>query len=665
MRFTCLLILLFFLPALIQADTVSNKRVALVLSGGSERGFAHIGALKALEKAGIKPSFIAGTSMGAVIGGLYAAGFSADSIQKMAISADWNGLFTDNPRRRDVFYTRKEDDATAIAEFRLDHGKPSIPNALVNGHSIINYLIGLTLPAIGQAKFNFDSLPIPFRASATNLYTGERVVIDRGGLAEAMRASLAVPFLFTPFSHDMGMLVDGGFTNVLPIDVALKSNPDLVVAIHVPSPLYNEEKLKNPLRFIDQVVSFCLLNQSHRTERDSAIIIIPEFDSLITEGNNDLILRIAAGEKAVDNQIGSILTILNQQENHTLHDQIHDEQISINKIVVKGGSVFAQAKIISMAGLMDSMKMKPDSLKNRLKSIRGYYLEKGYSLATVSYSVDTTGILTINIDEGKVFDLLIRGNNRTDESIILREMTTVKKSLFNQTRMERDIRNILATGLFEQAYFSFSLDSAGNFILNVVVKEKLPDIFSLGVRYDNVRLLEGFLGFRNDNLGGRAVTFEGLAQYGLRREKYMLSLKTDRFWISYLAADAKAYFYRDRKYIQDPSDSSRYIYNSLRKLGITASIAHQIFRIGKLSYVILFEQYRSSEDKASALGNIFKYSPLRIASLRAEIDSYDDKYFPVSGAKVYTSADMGLNFLGASSGFFNLTVTASSANSIN
>jgi predicted acylesterase/phospholipase RssA len=700
-------------------------KIALVLSGGSTRGFAHIGALKALEKAGVRPSFIAGTSMGAVIGGLYAAGFSADSLEKLALTTDWEHLYSDDPQRKDLLYTRKEDDATSIFRFRLDHGKPSIPTALVSGHSIINYLVSLTLHATVNAGFNFDSLPIPFRASATNLYTGERVIINSGGLAEGMRASLAVPFLFAPFEHEKGTLVDGGFTNVLPVDVALKSNPDIVIAIHAPSPLYNEEQLKNPLRFIDQVVSFCLLNQQYRQERDSAIIIIPEFVEELSDDPEVIPDRIKAGEIAVHKRIDELLQRINNLsvekvmietlyvENikvegasngsaDTISEIIKEiksstvtsiqlrnacnkvykcglfdtvsfvlskndlmvnvtERKRISSIRLYGNSIFDAAMLLELFGLSENDIANPHAIAQGVDNIREYYNSKKYSLATVRVHEDGKGGLIIRINEGKVARITIIGNERTSGSILLREMSTISNSLFTLDHMERDIKNILATGLFEHVYFSIKKDSTGGIDLTVVVKEKAPDVFSLGIRYDNVRALEGFLGFKNANIAGRAFTLEGLIQYGLSREKYLLGMKTDRFWNTYLAADVKGFFYRDRKYVEDPNDSTRFSYNTLRKLGVTASVAHQILRIGKLSYVILFEQYRSSEDVTSALGNIFKYTPLRIASIRAEADSYDDKYHPREGFKLYGSADMGLSFLAGGSGFFNLTLTSSGA----
>ncbi len=635
-----------------ESSSVAPK-VALVLSGGGVRGFAHIGVLKVLERNGIRPSFIAGTSMGAVVGGLYSAGYSVDSLEKIALSADWEYLFRDNPERRDLFYTSKDDGSNAVLRFRIENGSLSLPTALVSGHYILNYLIELTLPAIVKAEFNFDKLPIPFRASATNLVTGERVVIDRGGLAEAMRASLAVPFVFAPFRHDSLLLVDGGFTNVLPIDVALRSGADIILASYVPSPLYSENTLKNPIRFVDQVVSFCLVNQRSREERDSAIVIIPEFNGEPTNSVEFIPGGIAAGERAMEKGLQLLLSRLDSVSAVRHYERVQEGKIcdgkkSHRRFAFSGNTVYSDSIIRS------DLVLGVDKVRER-------YLSDGYSLVSVNIDTKNDSATLIAIKEGRIANISVKGNARTNRTIIDRELSIRVGRLFNAKEMKADVRNLLATGLFESVYFSISsVDSTGASIV-IIVKEKPPDVFSLGARYDNIRLLEGFVQYDNVNVAGRALTVDALIQYGLRRERYLVGLKTDRFSDSYFTADAKAFFYRDRKFVQDAFDSTKYSFNYLRKLGATASIAHQILRMGKLSYVLMVEQYRSSEDESYRLDNPLKYEALRIASIRAELDYYDRKYFPTKGYKIYSSADMGLGFLGDKSGFFNLTVTGSSA----
>lgn len=218
-----------------------RPRVCLALSGGGARGVAHVGVLKVLEEMRIPVDCIAGTSMGAIVGGLYASGMSPESIERAFLDADWEDLFNDRPPRRNLPFRRKQDDDLPLFQFEMGIKKRGLvlPGGLVAGQKLDFLLKRLTLPV--AAVEHFDELPIPFRAVATDLDSGELVVLDRGNLADAVRASMAVPGAFTPLVLDGRTLVDGGLVRNLPVDIARGLGADRVVAVNVTAPLGGAE----------------------------------------------------------------------------------------------------------------------------------------------------------------------------------------------------------------------------------------------------------------------------------------------------------------------------------------------------------------------------------------------------------------------------------------
>ena len=175
-----------------------RKKIGLALSGGGARGLAQIGILKVLEKENIPIDYMAGTSIGGIVGGLYAAGFKAAELEKIALVNNWTELLKDTPSRLSLLFSQREESQGILFQFRFDGFKPYIPQALTGAQKFTNFLSRLTLEANYRAQLNFDNLKIPFRSVCSDLVTGEKVVLDSGDLAWAMRATMAAPLAFTP-----------------------------------------------------------------------------------------------------------------------------------------------------------------------------------------------------------------------------------------------------------------------------------------------------------------------------------------------------------------------------------------------------------------------------------------------------------------------------------
>jgi NTE family protein len=232
-----------------------EPRVALVLSGGGARGFAHVGVLKALEEARVPVDFIVGTSMGAIIGGLYASGMNADELERELIAVDWGNLFDRREPRQLLSQRRKEEDFefAPMLQIGFRDGEFRLPSGAVSTRSLEMLLRRYTLST--RHLPTFDKLPTPFRAVATDMETGKAVVMDRGDLAAALRASMSVPGVFSPLEVNGQILGDGGLVDNLPVDVARRMGADVIIAVNIGTPLAGRETLGTVLGVTTQMVN--------------------------------------------------------------------------------------------------------------------------------------------------------------------------------------------------------------------------------------------------------------------------------------------------------------------------------------------------------------------------------------------------------------------------
>ncbi len=259
--------------------------VGLVLGGGGARGYAHVGVLKYLEEMRIPVDYIAGTSMGAIIGGFMASGLSAGEIETLIETTDWNAVFAGSPPRQSEPLRRKSDDELGLfgPKFGVGKGSSALPGGVVAGQNILL----LFEDVIGQRVqvSDFDELPIPFRAVATDIVRGQPVIMGDGSLAEAMRASMAVPGVFDPIKRGDHLLVDGGLVRNLPVDVVRAMGADIVIAVDVGTPLMPEERIGNVVSVVEQMTALMVINNTQvqmDSMADQDIMIRPDLGFEIT-----------------------------------------------------------------------------------------------------------------------------------------------------------------------------------------------------------------------------------------------------------------------------------------------------------------------------------------------------------------------------------------------
>src|ERR1700678_3573784 len=283
------------------AATAPRPRICLVLSGGGARGMAHIGVLKVLEELKVPIDCIAGTSMGAVVGGLYASGMTAAQIETPRRSVDWQEAFRDAPPRRDLAFRRKQDDRNFLVKLPLGlkHGKILLPKGFIQGQKLQETLRQLTLPFSNST--DFDLLPTPFRAVATDLETGNAVVMNKGDLSIAMRASMSAPGVFAPVELNGQLLVDGGLAENLPVNVARAMHADILIVSDVSFPLQPRAALDSALSISNQMLAILVRKDSDRQRASLGsrdVLIQPDLGLTRSTPFNAAATVISRGEDA-------------------------------------------------------------------------------------------------------------------------------------------------------------------------------------------------------------------------------------------------------------------------------------------------------------------------------------------------------------------------------
>ncbi|WP_264553119.1 patatin-like phospholipase family protein [Flavobacterium sp. N2038] len=315
----------------IKQDSIKRPKIGLVLSGGGAKGFAHIGVLKVLEEAGIKIDYIGGTSMGSVIGGLYASGYNASQIDSIFKKTNFDELINDYiPRSSKNFYGKRNDELYAIT-LPFSNFKIGIPEALSKGMYNYNLLSSLTRNVRHVRDFN--KLPTPFLCIGTNIETGEEVLLNKGNLVQAMMASAAFPSLFTPVEIDGNLLVDGGVVNNYPIKEVRNLGADIIIGVDVQDDLLKRKNLKNATRILVQITNLQSIEKMKSKVKDTDIYIKPDIRDfgVISFDRGEEIIR--KGEEATFAVYEKIKSLVNEETFYKKPKlKISSDTLEINKI---------------------------------------------------------------------------------------------------------------------------------------------------------------------------------------------------------------------------------------------------------------------------------------------------------------------------------------------
>ena len=315
-RCTRFLLFLLLLPQaagmtkLLHAEGWPNSpKIGLVLSGGGARAASHIGVLKVLEREQIPIDCIVGTSFGAVVGGLYSIGYSASEIERILSNQDWDSIFSDAPQRRFTpLIGRRNSRYQGQISFR--GWRPELPTGLWGGQRLTEALDLLTSSRMLRVEYDFDKLPIQFRAVSTDLISGKAYIFEQGSMTEALRASMAIPLLFTPLEKDGMLLVDGGLVDNLPTDIARGMGADIIIAVDATSPLLEKDEIRTFLEVVDQSISLQMVRNVQESLKLATIVLKPGLDKFTYNSYDKIPEIVERGEKEADKRLEQVKALV-------------------------------------------------------------------------------------------------------------------------------------------------------------------------------------------------------------------------------------------------------------------------------------------------------------------------------------------------------------------
>ncbi len=658
-----------------------RPRVALVLSGGGARGISQVGVLEALREAKIPVDLVVGTSMGSIIGGLYSSGYSPSDLDSIALTQDWSKLLalSDAVNRNELFLQQKQNEEQSFLVLRLNGLTPVLPSAIANGQRLTTLLTELVLNAPYRVVRSFDDLKIPFRAVATDLVSGKRVVISNGDLAQAMRASSTVPVMFTPIRADSLRLVDGGLVSNIPVDVAKSLGSDVVIAVNTTSPLRPERYIENPWDALDQATSI-MMQLSDKLELERAnVVITPDLHGHLASNFHHLDSLIYWGKIATEKAIPMIDSVYRVAEEHLkgkhsyrklsdISDPVvptqTDEAIDSTDLYFANSGIYVSNVVfVGTKALPDSVLQIPfRSICRRLSTPKDInkacedlvweYRDADYGLARIdSVTYDSRdSVLTLRISEGKISDISLNGNRDVRPFIIRREFPLGVNQIFTTKKAIEGIDNIYSTNLFSQVLLWTHFQPTPS--LTIDVAEKSSRLMRFGFRADNERNGQIYASLSDDDILGTGTRGGFAFAGGLRNRLGEVFLGTTRVFNTELTYNLDAFTgFRDVRYyvgeltqgntrLWTLSDSGEY---RIIRSGYDFSIGTQLKRFGMVSATLSY-----GWDRIRELRNFGENFSGRIVSLKigSYVDTRDKSAFSKSGilSDVYfETALKGLN----------------------
>ncbi|QED38565.1 patatin [Antarcticibacterium arcticum] len=343
-KLLCCLFLL--VPVLLFSQQSREPKVGVVLSGGGAKGLAHIGALKVLEEAGVKIDYIAGTSMGAIVGALYSSGYNAAQLDSIFHDINFNILIQDDiPRSAKTFYEKEENEKYALT-LPFDNFQISFPSGLSRGQNIYNLVSRLTMH-LGDVR-DFSKMPIPFFCIASNIETGEQVLLDSGSLPKAVSASGAIPSFFSPVRIDGELLTDGGVTNNYPVQELRDRGAEIIIGIDVQDTLMDREELKSALNILNQIGNFRTIREMKDKISLTDIYIKPdirEFNILSFDRGSAI---IKSGEEAAALKMDELRALAAKQTGKTKRpsQMAVVDTINIGSLTIEGNNSYPRSYIM-------------------------------------------------------------------------------------------------------------------------------------------------------------------------------------------------------------------------------------------------------------------------------------------------------------------------------
>lgn len=325
----------------VKTDTVAPVRhrpkVGVVLSGGGAKGFAHIGALRVIEEAGIPIDYIAGTSMGSIVGGLYAVGYDPDMMQKLCTEQNWDLIIKDQVPRKFMPLEKRLNERHYLVSLPMKKGKLKINRSMVDGVYVNMLLTRLTMPAYKDR--DFDSLPVPFLCIGTDMLSADPIEFRKGSLAQSIRSSMSIPFLFEPVEYDGYLLCDGGLTNNFPVQNVRAQGCDIIIGVDLEIIKSDPEVLDNSLKVLERLIAVVSQDKSNVAREQCDILIRPDIGKANIMSFNDFSPIINCGEKGARDMFPQLKRLADSLQAIEPFEPVRHHTQPVNKITVSGVEV--------------------------------------------------------------------------------------------------------------------------------------------------------------------------------------------------------------------------------------------------------------------------------------------------------------------------------------
>lgn len=424
-------------------DSVQNNRrpkIGLVLSGGGAKGFAHIGVLKVLEELNMPIDYISGTSMGSIIGAFYAMGYSATDIEKLVLNQDWEELLSDKVSRKYIHVKDKVNLDRYVVSFPIKPKGIRIPAGIVQGQNIINLFEQSTIKFHNQTDFR--KFPIPFVCIATDLETGDAVVLDKGNISQALRASMAIPTVFTPVEIDGKLLADGGMINNFPVEEVIKMGADIVIGVDVQTGPRDKSELNSIEDIINQAVSLMAKKEFEKNRKYCDIYIKPNIKKYSIADFEKADSLIHLGETEARSQVELLKAVIQKHQLIKTQNQNYpvvtdSSQFFIDQIQING---LKHVRKSTMLGKLDIEIRNWISIKDIKKGINRAYGSKYFDKINYQLIGDTEKTLVIDVKERRSnrFNVGMHYDDDNKASVLLN--TTFQNKIQDGSSLSLDLK---------------------------------------------------------------------------------------------------------------------------------------------------------------------------------------------------------------------------------
>ncbi len=472
-----------------QDSSVSRPRIGLVLSGGGAKGFAHIGTLKLLDSLGIPVDYIAGTSMGGIIGGLYAIGYSGKEIEAIARRTDWEEMFSDTPAREELPFFEKTTSGRFALSLYLKGFLPALPTGLIKGQKAFQLLSRLTYAY--QNVRNFDELPIPFRCVAVDLVRGREVVLDHGSLALALRATMSIPTVFTPVPWGDSLLVDGFILNNIPVDVVKAMGADYVITVNVGTLLLDRSRLNSLFDVMNQTLNIAGYQKEMEALSQSDVLIQPDLESFSSTSfsSQDIARIIQRGIQEARAHVDACMAL--KRRFHVSRDSLSGAAsahvIRFHGITLAGNTTLPVQFVADLFGLQPGQECTRADLDScvGLLTHSGFFKNVKYELRPADSSSVRVILYLEEHRPPTISRVDIKGLNHLPVALVHELLDVHSGERFDPDVIDKKITRLYGLGYFETIYYEIEPLDERQIRLTFHFKENPRRELNVGLDYND------------------------------------------------------------------------------------------------------------------------------------------------------------------------------------